>query len=79
MRNQILSQELEGHQINWTERLRGDLKSFVNITLAPLTPQFWGETTLVFGFLPPELGGGGANAGINETFKTVSELVNFHV
>jgi hypothetical protein len=30
-----------------------------NIALAPLAPQFWGEMTLVFGFLPPELGGRG--------------------
>jgi hypothetical protein len=35
-----------------TVRLRGK-----DITLAPLAPQFWGEMTLVFGFLPSELGG----------------------
>jgi hypothetical protein len=29
------------------------------IALAPLTPQFWGEMTKDFGFLPPELGGWG--------------------
>jgi hypothetical protein len=37
-----------------TVRLKGK-----DITLAPLTPQFWGEMTLVFGFLPPKLGGRG--------------------
>ncbi len=42
-----------------TAQIRGK-----DIALAPLTPQFWGEMTLVFSFLPPELGGGGgANAG----------------
>jgi hypothetical protein len=29
------------------------------IALAPLTPQFWGEMTKDFEFLPPELGGWG--------------------
>jgi hypothetical protein len=42
-----------------------------DIALAPLTSQFWGEMTLVFGFLPPELGGGGANAGTNRLNQTV--------
>jgi hypothetical protein len=35
--------------------LIADLEPF-NPVLAPLTPQFWGEMTQVFGFLPPELG-----------------------
>jgi hypothetical protein len=30
------------------------------LTLAPLTPQFWGEIAQNFVFLPPELGGWGA-------------------
>jgi hypothetical protein len=45
------------------------LKQLQGITLAPLTPQFWGEIARDFGFLPPflwpfglELGGWGGNA-----------------
>jgi hypothetical protein len=30
-----------------------------NPAFAPLAPQFWGELTLFFGLLPPELGGRG--------------------
>jgi hypothetical protein len=58
---------------------RDCLKNLLNITLAPLTPQFWGEIAQNFGFLPPflwpcglELGGWGGNAGMNWTFQTSS-------
>ncbi len=41
----------------------------------PPSPPILGGKTLIFGYLPPELGGrGGANAGMNETFHTASEL-----
>jgi hypothetical protein len=44
----------------WHIYFRDDeLKNDPDIALAPLTPQFWGEMTLVFGYLPPELGGRG--------------------
>jgi hypothetical protein len=37
------------------------------VTLAPLVPQFWGEITGDFGFLPPNLGGlGGLMQGIQK-------------
>jgi hypothetical protein len=53
-----------------------------SVALAPLPPrhllqvgepaqrsgsQFWGELDYILSFLPPKLGGGGANAGLNDS------------
>jgi hypothetical protein len=52
--------------------LKDRLKSFADITLAPLAPQVWGEMTKILDFSPQVWGGGGANAGMNAAFQTAS-------
>jgi hypothetical protein len=51
---------------------------FKVIALAPLTPQFWGEMTKDFGFLPPELGGWGGQCkvyGLSEQYWVYSYML----
>jgi hypothetical protein len=49
--------------------LRTCLKNFLDLTLAPLAPQNWGEMVRVFGFLPPELGGRGGERRVECDFS----------